>query len=56
MALKALIFDLGGVLLEWDRHGATALAPTQFLAIMNSPAWYQLDRGELTVKQSCEVS
>ncbi|KAK2736988.1 hypothetical protein CKAH01_07675 [Colletotrichum kahawae] len=54
MALKALIFDLGGVLLEWDRHGATALAPTQFLAIMNSPAWYQLDKGELTVKQSCE--
>ncbi|KAI1496063.1 HAD-like protein [Biscogniauxia marginata] len=51
---KALIFDLGGVLLEWDRHSANALSPGQFLTIMNSTTWHDLDRGKLTVKAACE--
>ena len=53
---KAIIFDLGGVLLDWDRHSANALSADQFLAIMNSTAWHNLDRGKITLKQACKVS
>ncbi|KAI1099518.1 HAD-like protein [Jackrogersella minutella] len=52
--VKALVFDLGGVLLEWDRHSVTSLSPGQFLTIMNSRAWHDLDRGILTVKEACK--
>ena len=53
---KALVFDLGGVLLEWDRHSINALSPGQFLALMNSPTWHRLDRGNVTLKEACKVS
>ncbi|KAI1394185.1 HAD-like protein [Hypoxylon trugodes] len=52
--IKALVFDLGGVLLEWDRRSTTVLSPSQFLTIMNSTAWHDLDRGILTVKDACK--
>ncbi|KAI2470663.1 HAD-like protein [Annulohypoxylon bovei var. microspora] len=52
--IKALVFDLGGVLLEWDRHSLTVLSPGQFLTIMNSTTWHDLDRGMLTVKEACK--
>lgn len=53
---KALVFDLGGVLLDWDRHGVTALFPNQFLTIMNTTTWHSLDRGNVTLKEACKVS
>ncbi|KAF2967472.1 hypothetical protein GQX73_g6111 [Xylaria multiplex] len=52
--IKALVFDLGGVLLEWDRQSVTDLSPMQFLTIMNSTTWHKLDRGLLTVKEACK--
>ncbi|KAI0882903.1 HAD-like protein [Annulohypoxylon maeteangense] len=52
--IKALVLDLGGVLLEWDRHSVTSLSSGQFLTIMNSIAWHDLDRGKLTVKEACK--
>ncbi|KAI3338725.1 HAD-like protein [Ustulina deusta] len=52
--IKALVFDLGGVLLSWDRHTVTALSSSQFLTIMNSTAWHSLDRGLLTFKDACK--
>ncbi|KAI0379279.1 HAD-like protein [Hypomontagnella monticulosa] len=52
--IKALVFDLSGVLLKWDRHSITVLSPTQFLTIMNSTTWYDLDRGTITVKEACK--
>ncbi|KAI2620754.1 HAD-like protein [Hypomontagnella submonticulosa] len=52
--IKAIVFDLGGVLLKWDHRSVTILSPSQFLAIMNSTAWYDLDRGILTIKEACE--
>ncbi|KAI4171331.1 MAG: hypothetical protein LQ346_008753, partial [Caloplaca aetnensis] len=51
---KALVFDLGGVLLDWDRHGVTALFPNQFLTIMNTTTWHSLDRGNITLKDACK--
>ncbi|KAL8710177.1 MAG: hypothetical protein Q9220_005260 [cf. Caloplaca sp. 1 TL-2023] len=51
---KALVFDLGGVLLDWDRHGVTALFPNQFLTIMNTTTWHGLDRGTVTLKEACK--
>ena len=53
---KALIFDLGGVLLEWDRHSVNALSPGQFLTLMNSTTWHSLDRGNVTLKGACKVN
>lgn len=53
---KALVFDLGGVLLEWDRHSINALSPAQFLTLMNSPTWHRLDRGNVTLKEACKVN
>lgn len=52
---KALIFDLGGVLLEWDRHSVNALSPRQFLTLMNSLTWHRLDRGKVTLREACKV-
>ncbi|KAF3759887.1 hypothetical protein M406DRAFT_51589 [Cryphonectria parasitica EP155] len=51
---KVLVFDLGGVLLEWDRHTITALSSTQFRTIMNSTAWHNLDRGILSISEACK--
>lgn len=53
---KALIFDVGGVLLDWDRHSLVAISPQQFLAISNSTTWHSLDRGNTTLKEACQVS
>ena len=53
---KALVFDLGGVLLEWDRNNVNALSSSQFLTIMNSTTWHSMDKGVLTVKEACVVS
>lgn len=53
--IKALVFDLGGVLLEWDRHSVTALTPSQFVTIMNSTTWHSLDRGMLSIGEACKV-
>ncbi|KAI3318548.1 HAD-like protein [Xylariaceae sp. AK1471] len=50
---KALVFDLGGVLLEWDRHSVNTLSSGQFLTIMNSTTWYSLDRGLISLKKAC---
>lgn len=52
---KALVFDLGGVLLDWDRHSVSALTPSQFLLIMNSNTWHNLDRGHVTLEEACKV-
>lgn len=52
---KALVFDLGGVLLEWDRHSVDALSPGQFLTIMNTMTWHDLDRGTVTLEEACKV-
>lgn len=53
--LKALVFDLGGVLLNWDRHSVNTLSSGQFLAIMNSTTWHELDRGLVPLGNACEV-
>ncbi|KAJ8121752.1 hypothetical protein ONZ43_g1879 [Nemania bipapillata] len=53
--IKGLVFDLGGVLLEWDRHSATgSLSSRQFLTIMNTTTWHNLDRGTLDLKSACK--
>jgi hypothetical protein len=52
---KALVLDLGGVLLEWDHHSIHAISPEQFLAIANSTTWHSLDRGDITLKEACQV-
>lgn len=54
-SFKALVFDLGGVLLEWDRHSIDAITPEQFLTITNSTTWHSLDRGNVTLKEACKV-
>lgn len=53
---KALVFDIGGVLLDWDRHSLVAISPEQFLAISNSTTWHSLDRGNITLKEACQVT
>ncbi|KAK8135084.1 hypothetical protein PG984_007096 [Apiospora sp. TS-2023a] len=50
---KSIIFDLGGVLLKWDKSSANDLSAAQFTALLNSTAWHDLDRGELSVKEAC---
>ncbi|KAL8993732.1 MAG: hypothetical protein Q9169_006129 [Polycauliona sp. 2 TL-2023] len=50
---KALVFDLGGVLMQWDRHSVNALAPAHFLNMMNSATWHSLDRGQIALKEAC---
>ncbi|KAI8953307.1 HAD-like protein [Xylaria longipes] len=52
--IKGLVFDLGGVLLEWDRHSVTGLSSGQFLTIMNTTTWHDLDRGLLGLKEACK--
>lgn len=53
---RALVFDLGGVLLEWDRHSIHAISPEQFLTIAHSTAWHRLERGNITLKEACQVT
>ena len=53
---KALIFDLGGVLVEWDRQSTIAVSPTQFLTIMNTITWHRLEIGQVSVKDACQVN
>lgn len=52
---KALIFDLGGVLLDWDPHSVKTVSSSQLRMLMHSTAWYDLDRGNLSLDQACEV-
>ncbi|KAK8078678.1 hypothetical protein PG996_004848 [Apiospora saccharicola] len=52
---KSIIFDLGGVLLKWDKSSANDLSAAQFTALLNSTVWHDLDRGELSVKDACVV-
>lgn len=52
---QALIFDLGGVLLEWNPKSATALSSEQLRAMMHSTVWFDLDRGAITLEEACEV-
>ncbi|KAK5624324.1 hypothetical protein RRF57_000040 [Xylaria bambusicola] len=53
--VKALVFDLGGVLLNWDRNKVSTLSSSQFLAIMSSTTWYDLDRGHVSLQIACIV-
>lgn len=53
---KAVIFDLGGVLLEWDRNSAGIVSAKQFMAIMNTTTWHDFERGNLSFKEACKVS
>lgn len=52
---KAIIFDLGGVLLNWDPSSITALSSGQLRSIMHSTVWYELDRGNISLHEACEV-
>lgn len=52
---KALILDLGGVLLDWDPQSVTILSSSQLRMIMHSTAWHDLDRGNLSLDQACKV-
>ena len=53
---KVLVFDLGGVLLEWDRHSVNALSQVQFQTMMDSTTWHRLDRGNISLQEACKVS
>lgn len=53
---SSIIFDLGGVLLKWDKSSANDLSAAQFTALLNSKVWHDLDRGVLSVKEACVVS
>ncbi|KAI0438652.1 HAD-like protein [Xylaria telfairii] len=50
---RGLIFDLGGVLLDWDLHRVPGLSSGQFLTTMNTTTWHDLDRGVLSLKEAC---
>ncbi|KAJ2992726.1 hypothetical protein NUW58_g2068 [Xylaria curta] len=52
--IKGVVFDLGGVLLEWDRHRVTGLCSGQFLTIMNTTTWHDLDRGVISLEEACK--
>ncbi|KAL3471105.1 HAD-like protein [Aspergillus californicus] len=51
--VKALILDLGGVLLDWDQT-STGLSSSQLRMMMNSTVWYELDRGNVILGHACE--
>ncbi|KAI1204847.1 HAD-like domain-containing protein [Annulohypoxylon truncatum] len=51
---KAIIFDLGGVLLDWDRQAVTNLPRSQMQTMMNSTLWFDLERGRLTLQEASE--
>ncbi|ETS74731.1 hypothetical protein PFICI_13215 [Pestalotiopsis fici W106-1] len=51
---KALVFDLGGALIDWDHNVMNSLAPNQFSTIMNSTAWHRLERGTIHVDEACK--
>lgn len=42
--------------MEWDRHSNDILSPAQFRAMINSTTWHSMDRGEVTLKEACEVN
>lgn len=52
---KAVIFDLGGVLLKWNPEVVKIIPSNQLRTIMNSVTWHDLDRGEITLEAACEV-
>ncbi|KAI1494900.1 HAD-like domain-containing protein [Biscogniauxia mediterranea] len=52
---KALILDLGGVLLEWNPQSVQTMLPSQLQTLMNSTSWHALDRGEISLDEACEA-
>lgn len=53
---KALIFDLGGVLLNWDASGVNAISSSQLRLLLHSDVWHSLDRGKISLEDACKVS
>lgn len=53
---KAVIFDLGGVLLKWNPQVVNVIPSSQLRTIMNSVTWHDLDRGKITLNAACEIS
>ncbi|KAI0145410.1 HAD-like protein [Xylariaceae sp. FL1272] len=51
--VKPLVFDLGGVLLDWDRNSVSTLSARQFSTIIHSTAWHDLDRGHISLQEAC---
>ncbi|KAI0602066.1 HAD-like domain-containing protein [Biscogniauxia sp. FL1348] len=51
---KALILDLGGVLLEWNPQSTQTILPSQFPLLMNSTLWHDLDRGKISLDDACK--
>ncbi len=59
--IKNLVFDLGNVLIEWNSEKIlTYFEPEKVRqqvlrqAIFESGVWYQMDKGELSLKEACE--
>jgi FMN phosphatase YigB (HAD superfamily) len=53
--IKAVVFDLRGVLLEWDRHRVDTLTESQFPIIMNSFSWQRIDTGGISAEEAYKV-
>jgi FMN phosphatase YigB (HAD superfamily) len=51
----AVIFDLGGVLIDWDRATARGVPANQLHVCMNSTIWHDLERGKLSLETACQV-
>ncbi|KAI1417078.1 HAD-like domain-containing protein [Hypoxylon sp. FL1857] len=51
---KAIIFDLGGVLVEWDPHSGEFITASQLRILRNSKAWQDLDSGKLSLDEACK--
>ena len=61
--IKHLVFDLGNVLIEWNSEKIlTYFEPEkeqrQVLrqVIFESGVWHQTDKGELSLKEACEIT
>lgn len=52
---KALLLDLGGVLLAWDPETVMAISSSQLRLMMHSTTWFDMDRGSITLNEACEV-
>jgi hypothetical protein len=53
---KAAIFDLSGVLLNWSTSTLDAISSSHIQSMMNSTSWFELERGNLTLEEACEVN
>lgn len=52
---KAIIFDLGGVLVEWDSRSGKVITPSQLRMLRDSITWDNLDRGRISLDEAYEV-